>query len=261
MSSQFAKFAPIIRALQTEGITCPANIPASFLLASDGSLTSHYIPFDRVNASARLVLVGITPGFTQWKNAVKEAQRQLIAGASLDDAHERAKQTGAFSGAMRPNLVALLDCIGLHELLGLRSCADLSSSATHLVQSTSILRHPVFVNGQNYNGAPNMTRHPMLRQQILTHFAEEVEQVPNALFIPLGPRVSEGLDWLMAQGELSADRVLHGLPHPSGANAERIAYFLGRKPREHLSRKTDPDKLDAVRQVLSAKVQQLHAPQ
>ena len=34
------------------------------------------------------------------------------------------------------------------------------------------------------------------------------------------------------------------MPHPSGANAERIAYFLGRKSREALCAKTDPAKLD-----------------
>jgi len=38
------------------------------------------------------------------------------------------------------------------------------------------------------------------------------------------------------------------LPHPSGANAERIAYFIGGKPRARLSVKVDPDKLDAARE-------------
>jgi hypothetical protein len=37
------------------------------------------------------------------------------------------------------------------------------------------------------------------------------------------------------------------LPHPSGANAERIAYFLGNKARESLSIKTNPDLLDQAK--------------
>lgn len=42
-------------------------------------------------------------------------------------------------------------------------------------------------------------------------------------------------------GAVDPARVLAGLPHPSGANAERIAFFLGRKPRERLSGKVDAD--------------------
>jgi hypothetical protein len=34
-----------------------------------------------VNGAARVVLVGISPGFVQWKNAVREARRQLALGA------------------------------------------------------------------------------------------------------------------------------------------------------------------------------------
>lgn len=54
-----------------------------------------------------------------------------------------------------------------------------------------------------------------------------------------------------------ARQVLTGLPHPSGANAERIQYFLGRKAAAALSTKTDPSKLDAARQALSNQVLQL----
>jgi hypothetical protein len=157
---------------------------------------------------------------------MREAQRQLQAGASTEVAHQAAKQTGAFAGAMRPNLIGLLDHIGLHRWLGLASCDALFNSAGHLVQTTSILRHPLFVDGKNYNGTPNMVRSSFLRAQIEAHFAEEARALEKAVFVPLGAKVSEGLDWLAQRGVIPAERILHGLPHPSGANAERIAYFL-----------------------------------
>jgi hypothetical protein len=260
-SDRFAQFAPAIQALELDRINAPSDIPASFLLGQEKKLTSHYIPFDSVNPSARLVLVGITPGFTQWKNAMREAQRQLHAGVSTDVAHRAAKQTGAFSGAMRPNLIGLLDHIGLHRWLGLTSCDALFGSASHLVQTTSILRHPIFVDGQNYNGTPNMVRSPFLRTQIEAHFAEEARTLDKAVFVPLGPKVSEGLDWLVQRGVIPADRILHGLPHPSGANAERIAYFLGRKDRLALSAKTDADRLDRINRDLKERVASLRRPQ
>jgi hypothetical protein len=253
-NNRFTHFASAIRTLDLDQIVTPADIPATFAMGSDGTLTSHYIPFDLVNPLARIVLVGITPGLTQWKNAMHEAQRQLKAGVSMDSAHQAAKRTGAFSGAMRPNLIALLDHIGLHRWLGLASCDALFDSASHLVQTSSILGHPVFVDGTNYNGAPNMVRTRFLQQQIEAHFAEEAKILDKAVFVPLGPKVSEGLDWLTKRGVISPERVLHGLPHPSGANAERLAYFLGRKPREALSPKTNASKLDEARTHLQQRI-------
>jgi hypothetical protein len=70
----------------------------------------------------------------------------------------------------------------------------------------------------------------------------------------MGSCVSEGLDWLAAKGVIKGDRILHGLPHPSGANAERVAYFLGRKDKATLSSKTDGDQLDAARARLLAQM-------
>ncbi|WP_244851814.1 hypothetical protein [Caballeronia sp. SL2Y3] len=263
-SNRFAQFAPAIQALELDRINAPSDIPASFLLGQEKKLTSHYIPFDSVNPSARLVLVGITPGFTQWKNAMREAQRQLRAGASADVAHRAAKQTGAFSGEMRPKLIGLLDHIGLHQWLGLTSCSALFHSASHLVQTTSILRDPVFITGAkkpNYNGTPNMIRSDFLRAQIEAGFAKEAQALEKAVFVPLGSKVSEGLDWLVQRGVIPADRILHGLPHPSGANAERIAYFLGRKDRLALSAKTNAARLDRINRDLKESVANLRRPQ
>lgn len=58
-------------------------------------------------------------------------------------------------------------------------------------------------------------------------------------------------------GVIQRERVLEGLPHPSGSNAERIAYFLGRKNRGALSSKTNPEKLDRAREVLRRQVARL----
>ncbi len=71
---------------------------------------------------------------------------------------------------------------------------------------------------------------------------------------PLGDKVAEALHFLADQGMRPRDRVLDGLPHPSGANAERIAYFLGRKNRNDLSTKTNPEKIDRARESMLRRV-------
>lgn len=250
----FEKFAPVIRSLSSAEL---AGAPALFeklLLAREGNVEVSYAPFEHVNPAARVVIVGITPGKTQMLNAIREARRQLDKGANPFEVLKAAKQTGAFSGAMRPNLVGLLDSIGLNRWLGIASCDALFGSASHLVQTASVLRNPVFVGGENYNGTPNMTRHPLLQGQLLSQFGEDIKAWPRAVFVPLGDKVAEALGYLADRGLLERDRILNGLPHPSGANAERIAYFLGKKDREALSTKTDPEKLDKAKSLMISRV-------
>lgn len=246
-----------IRTLTDAELNDAAALSRRFSMARDGNVEVQYAPFEFINLQARVVLVGITPGRTQMVNALRECRRQLQAGASNEVALKTAKQTGAFSGAMRPNLIALMDAIGLHRWLGLSSCEALFDSAAHLVQTTSVLRNPVFIKGENYNGTPRMTTHPLLRQQLLEGFAQDARALPKAVFLPLGDKVSEGLHWLADQGALDRTRILDGLPHPSGANAERIAYFLGRKAKSDLSAKTSPGKLDESKAQLIKRVQAL----
>ncbi len=250
----FQQYSSAIRKLELSSINAPTDIPKEFQLQKDGELSSYYIPFDYVNPKAKLVIVGITPGMTQWKNAMRAAQQGLVGNLPTDQLLLNVKNTGAFSGSMRPSLIALLECIGLHKWLGIESCEPLFGSQSHLVQTTSILRHPVFIGNENYNGSPSMTRTAILQELMLKYFAKEAAQLPEALFLPLGPKVSEGLTWLAKQGHIDERRILQGLPHPSGANAERIAYFLQRKPRSALSIETDPVKLDQARNHLIAQV-------
>lgn len=233
-----------IRRANASTIKSANDIPKGLELAKDGKLSVHYIPFDTINTSAKVVLVGITPGLTQLTNALKEAQSQLKAGADRETVLKMSKKTGAFSGTMRPNLIALLDRIGLHKWLNLKSCNDLFDGASNLMHTTSVLRYPVFADGKNYNGTPNMVTNAFLREHLEKYFGEEAKVLSKAVFIPLGDKVSDALSHLASRGFLDRERILDGLPHPSGANAERIKYFLGQKDRSVLSVKTDPNKLD-----------------
>jgi hypothetical protein len=68
-----------------------------------------FAPFDTANPGAKVVFVGLTPGVAQLRLALNEAAIALQEGASLDTALDRAKQVGAFAGAMRTNLITMLD--------------------------------------------------------------------------------------------------------------------------------------------------------
>lgn len=246
-----------IGAVDLSRVAAPDQIPDAFVLAREGKFATCYIPFESVNAAAKVVIVGITPGFNQWKNAIAEAKRQLQRGATQQELLHAARLAGAFSGAIRPNLVALLDAIGVQRWFGIDSCATIFGEDAGMVQVTAALRHAVFVNGKNYSGTPSMTRTPFLQKQMLEWFAPEAEQLHKAVFIPMGGAVSEGLDWLAARGVIDPKRILHGLPHPSGANAERVAYFLGRKDKATLSANTNGDQIDATRAALIAQMDAL----
>lgn len=250
-SSTFNKYRSAIKSYA--GNPCAPEL----LMAQDGSVSVYYSPFEWVNPQARVVLVGITPGKTQAANALTEAKQAIYAGDSDEGVMRRAKATGAFSGAMRPNLVSMLDAVGLQKWLGLASCGELFGSAARLLQTASVLQFPVFLNSENYNGTPDPTKHPMLRELVVQHFGTMCAQLPSAVFVPLGPVPSKVLAWLGTQGAMDSGRVLEGLPHPSGANAERIKYFLGQKRRSDLSSKTDPDKLDLARRTLTEAVARL----
>ena len=83
-----------------------------------------------------------------------------------------------------------MDCIGLPQVLGLRTCAELFGKAPHLLQTASVLPFPVFLNGDNYNGAPDLVRTRLLRQFMLAHFLPMLSELPDAVLIPLGPVLS-----------------------------------------------------------------------
>lgn len=226
-------------------------------LAEDGPLRVVYAPFEHVARNARVVVVGITPGRTQAVAAIRAAQAALANGQTLASTLRSAKLTASFSGAMRSNLIAMLDGIGVAQHLGLKSAAELFTPGGERVHLTSALRYPVFKDGENYNGTPDMIRTPLLRRMIEAHLAEEARLLPEALWLPLGPKAEQALRHLAGMGLLDPARVLEGLPHPSGANAERVAVFVGRKAPEVASRQTNGPALVAAAKRLTAQIADL----
>lgn len=246
MSAHLARFASTILSASEADIRADVTLNGRLDIDRIGNVVVSYAPFEHIQRNARVVIVGITPGAQQAANALVELRRQMLAGAPVTAALAAAKVFASFSGPMRTNLIAMLDHVGLATWLGIQTMAALWSSHHEYVHFTSALRYPVFVGGVNYNGQPAMTGCSPLRRMLDEALREEAEALPEAVWIPLGPKAAVGIAYLVTAGVLDPSRVLDGLPHPSGANAERVAYFLGRKAREALSPKTDPISLDAA---------------
>jgi hypothetical protein len=72
----------VIAALDPVAATDPR-----LLLWEDGPLSVYYAPWDWVNTTAKVMLVGITPGAYQATEALREAQACLRAGCSSEETH------------------------------------------------------------------------------------------------------------------------------------------------------------------------------
>jgi hypothetical protein len=82
--------------------------------------------------------------------------------------------------------------------------------------------------------------------------ADEVRRLPGAVWQPLGDKPLAALKHLASKGVLNSRQIAPVLPHPSGANAERVAFFLGRKSAEALSAKTNAASISELRRALTA---------
>tara|TARA_R110001599_G_C12238176_1_gene658602 strand:+ start:46 stop:1164 length:1119 start_codon:yes stop_codon:yes gene_type:complete len=224
-------------------------------------LSTWYAPFEYVNKGAKIVLCGITPGLQQAHVALSAARDALTRGESVEAAQIRAKETGSFAGVMRTNLASMLDSIEINRLLEIESCSQLFAKRSDLVHYTSALRYPVLKDGGNYSGDSKMVRNSYLWNQIADGLQEESKALPDALWVPLGPVVGAVFQKIIEMGVISESRCLLGMPHASGANSERIKYFLGEKSRENLSSKTNAQLIDDRRKSLVRKVEVLLWPQ
>lgn len=247
------QYAEIIQSLDHAAIHNKAPLDERLQITVKGNLSVYYAPFDFINRDARLVIVGLTPGRQQAINALSAVRDALNSGATLQQAARIGKSFASFSGPMRRNLVSMLDYFDLHTRWGLSSTAAIFEKDNATAHFTSVLRYPVFKGTDNYDGTPAPLKHAFLREQ-LCHFLDEVRQLPDCLYVPLGKTAGEVLDLCVCDNLLRDAQVLAGMPHPSGANMERISYMLERKPAAQLSPKTNARSIDASRARLREKL-------
>jgi hypothetical protein len=226
----FDRFASSIWALLSLPKYGPEHLcTPTFRLYSDPRIQLFYAPFDFVNRSAKVALVGITPGFQQMEIAFRTARAALVSGETGAEACRQAKAQASFAGPMRRNLISMLAQIGLHQWLGISDPTLIFDSYFPLLHTTSAIRYPVFVHGDDYDNytghTPALLRHPVLHDMVFDVLFPELAEVPGALIIPLGKAVEGCLSALIAAGVLSRERCLFGFPHPGGGNGHRKRQF------------------------------------
>jgi hypothetical protein len=235
----FSEFAKEIRNLSPMG---PSELELQrFLLEDSGKVRVYYAPFDWINAEARLIVVGITPGRDSMLNAFRAAALSLRNGETLEEASKRGRRTGSFSN-MRDTMAKMLDDIGIPEALGIGRSEELFGTHYDLLHPTACIRHPVFVFNKkkqqwlNYTGhSPELLKWATSIRYIENVLAEELRQIPEALIVPCGEAVACALHHLVEKKLLQPDRCLFGFPHPSGANGHRKKFFSERKEQLRLA--------------------------
>ena len=223
MTPRFDDYIDEIRSLPAN----PADrdvVTSDFLLREEGLIKVYYTPLHGVTTDAKIVIVGITPGVAQMCAAFAEARRLLHDSMKPPYLFKEIRRRMAFKGPMRTNLIDMLYKIGVADRLELASTAQLFDDASHLLHSTSALRYPVFNQGKNYTGSnPPIHRSTLLKSLLTSTLPPELDQVPDALIVPLGKAVTT--DALKIIGFDKGRSVLRGFPHPSGGNGHRKAQF------------------------------------
>jgi hypothetical protein len=200
------------------------------LLARDHRDSLFYVPFEHVNAKARLVLVGITPGPNQIEDAYTAIQSRLRGGLSEKMALRKAKEAGAFSGAaMRPNLMRMLDALGFPAMLDIPSSTALWGTAAEKLHATSIVPHAAFRRGKPFAGSfADVLASPIFRRSFEEDFVPSLVSLPRtARFVALGPTPLEALDWCAERRHLDKEQVMGALAHPSSNGGSQVKVYLG----------------------------------
>ena len=113
-----------------------------FLINSNGNIKIYYAPFDFINSKAKIMIVGITPGFQQMLQSFEV----INDGKSLKEV----KDLSSFKGSMRTTLINYLDELKVNNILKIKSCESLFNKDSKYRHTTSLVKYPVLDKGKNY---------------------------------------------------------------------------------------------------------------
>lgn len=202
----------------------------SFLLEIERDLAMYYAPHNEyINTEAKIIIVGITPGWNQMKIAYNQLIKSIEEGESIEKILKKTKIAASFSGIMRKNLTTMLDIIGLADILNIDSTAQLFTIYRTFLHTTSVIKYPVFYKDKNYTGhTPTIEQSDLLKQYAYEISPNELAQITSpALVIPLGKTTENVIQNIQIKNDLHT--YLFGFPHPSGANGHREKQFQQNK--------------------------------
>ena len=222
MFDRYAKLISEMNKFEKEDI-----LNKKFELHSKSNMKIFYAPHNEIiNKKAKVFIVGITPGWTQTSIAYKTANAGLLKGLNYEQIKKECKRNSRFAGSMRKNLIEMLDELKLNNKLQINSCSQLFEENDDLLHTTSLIPYPVFINNKNYTGSnPKIIESETLCSYVEKFFYKEIEDLPEALIIPLGKSVEEVLERMIENNLIKKEQCLLGFPHPSGANGHRKNQF------------------------------------
>lgn len=176
--------------------------------------------FDYQNIEAKVVIVGITPG-----NSQLDGSREGLSPKEV-------KRKYAFAGNMRPNLIDMLNYIGVNRLLGLESCSSLWGDDFDKVDMTSLLKEATYELKKDgsrmmFKDVKKIAKSEKLTAMLEEGFVKDCTKYENdVLYVACGPGVYNMLKKFQTEGRIRGEVV--GISHPSGANIGRIQCYLGK---------------------------------
>lgn len=92
MTSKLEEYRDYIVSLPSGNLTKEDLLVSNLLVSEQDGLKIYYAPFDYINDQAKIMILGITPGFTQMELALRQARQDLLDGISVTEINKRAKQ-------------------------------------------------------------------------------------------------------------------------------------------------------------------------
>lgn len=176
--------------------------------------------FEYQNTKAKVVIVGITPGNSQLKGEREGLDLREI------------KRMNAFAGSMRPNLINMLDYIGVNNMLGIESSRSLWEEDFDKVDMTSLLKEATYELKKDgskmmFKDVKKIAKSEKLTRMLEEGFVKDCSKYESdVLFVACGPGVYDVLKKLQEEHKITGSVV--GIAHPSGANIGRILCYLGK---------------------------------
>ncbi len=156
---------------------------------------------------------------------------------------------------MRPNLIKMLDYVGVNSLLGIDSCSSLWEENFDRVEMTSLLKDATFElkkgKKEMFKDTKKIEKSEKLTNLFVRRFVADCSKYKNAkLFVALGPGVYDVLEQLKKKSCIKVPII--ALAHPSGANSGRISCYLGTKEPKDKSYEWCVEKCSDAKSIVSA---------